>query len=114
MDKAMTLTVADEVIADLTILYSDQPTFNADKIKAIVNKVVKEVVSARGYARVNYTDERIRQDLFNYKSNIFDLAEYDFSHFGAPHETSHSENSINRSWVDRNKLFAGIVAISPL
>jgi hypothetical protein len=112
MDEAMTVTVADMVISDLTTMYSDQPTFNDGKIAVIVNKVVDEVVNARKYKEVGYTDEQIKKDLLNYKSQIYNLAEYDFSHFGAPNETSHSENSISRTWVERNKLFAGIIPLS--
>ena len=112
MDEAMTVTVADMVISDLTTMYSDQPTFNADKIAVIVKKVVEEVVKARRYKEENYSDEQIEADLLNYKSQIYNLAEYDFSHFGAPGETSHSENSISRTWIERNKLFAGIIPIS--
>ena len=108
----MTVTVADMVISDLTTMYSDQPTFNDGKIAVIVNKVVDEVVNARKYKEVGYTDEQIKKDLLNYKSQIYNLAEYDFSHFGAPNETSHSENSISRTWVERNKLFAGIIPLS--
>ena len=112
MDQAMTITVADEVIDMLTTLYSDQPTFNAEKVKVIVANVVEEVISARKYREVGYTDEQIAEDLFKYKGNIKIIAEYDFAHFGAPHETSHSENSVNRAWIDRNKLFSGIVALA--
>lgn len=114
MDEAMTLSVADVVIADLTTMYEDQPTFNADKLAVIVSKVVEEVIKARNYRNAGYTDEMISADLFNYKTNIYNLSEYDFAQFGAPHESSHSENSVNRTWVDRNKLFSGIVAITPL
>ena len=112
MDESMTVTVADMVISDLTTMYSDQPTFNADKIVVIVNKVVEEVVKARRYKEEDYSDEQIEKDLLNYKSQIYNLAEYDFSHFGAPHETEHSENSISRTWIERNKLFSGIIPLS--
>ena len=114
MDKTMTLTVADEVISELTTLYSDQPTFKAEKLAVIVSNVVDEVMLARNYKNVGYTDEQIATDLYRYKGNIKKLAEYDFAQFGAPHEISHSENSVNRTWIDRSKLFSGIVAISPL
>lgn len=114
MDESMTLSVADVVISELTTLYSDQPTFNAEKLSVIVSDVVDEVIRARNYRNVGYSDEKIMEDLFKYKSNIRKLAEYDFAQFGAPHESSHSENSVNRTWIDRNKLFSGIVAITPL
>jgi hypothetical protein len=69
MDETMTLTVADEVIAELTTLYSDQPTFNDEKLTVIVNNVVDEVVLARNYRQAGYTDEQIKKDLTKYKSN---------------------------------------------
>lgn len=112
MEDTMTVTVADMVISDLTTMYSDQPTFNADKIKVIVNKVVEEVVKARRYREENYSDEQIEVDLCNYKSQIYSLAEYDFSTLGASYETSHSENSTSRTWVERSKLFSGIIPLS--
>lgn len=114
MDEAMTLTVADEVISELTTLYSDQPTFNAEKMQVIVSNVVDEIKMARNYVGAGYSDEQIIKDLYKYKANIKKLAEYDFAQFGAPAEISHSENSVSRTWIERNKLFAGIVAISPL
>lgn len=112
MDSAMTVTVADMVIADLTTMYSDQPTFDADKIVVVVNKVVEEVIKARRYREANYTDEQIEADLANYKAQIYNLSEYDFSQFGAPHHSSINENSTSRTWVERNKLFAGIIPLS--
>lgn len=114
MDNAMTITVADEVLAILTTLYSDQPTFSPDKVKVIVDNVVEEVIMARNYRNAGYTDEQIAKDLFKYKGNIKNIAEYDFAHFGAPHEISHSENSTTRTWCERNKLFAGIVSLAKM
>lgn len=108
----MAETVAEMVVSDLTTMYSDQPTFNEGKITVIVNKVVEEVIKARRYREENYSDEQIETDLLRYKSQIYNLSEYDFSHFGAPNETSHSENSISRTWIERNKLFAGIIPLS--
>ena len=108
------MTVSEKVIENLTTMYSDQPTFNEGKIAIIVDKVIKEVITARNYKDVGYSDEQIELDLFNYESQIYNLSEYDFAHFGAPHETSHSEPSTSRTWIDRNKLFSGIVALSPL
>lgn len=114
MDEEMTLTVSDMVISEMTIMYGDQPTFNADKIAVIVQKVINEVISARRYREEKYSDLQIEQDLHNYKSQIYNLSEYDFSHFGASWETSHGENGTSRGFVDRNKLFAGIVPLSHL
>lgn len=114
MDNTITIAIADEVIDMLTTLYSDQPTFNADKVRVIVANVVEEVIQARNYRNVGYTDEQIANDLKRYKSQIKNIAEYDFSHFGAPYEIGHSENSVSRTWIERNKLFSGVVSLAKI
>lgn len=114
MDEAMTVTVADMVISDLTIMYSDQPSFNDKKLAVIVNKVVEEVIKARRYREEEYSDEQIEADLYNYRTQIYNLSEYDFVTLGAAHQSSHSENSVNHSWIGRSSLFAGIIPLSHL
>lgn len=104
--------VFDRVVSDLKTMYSDQPTYNAVKIEVIVENVIDEVIRARRYREEDYSDEQIELDLMNYRPQIYSLAEYDLSKFGAPHETSHSENSTSRTWIERNKLFAGIIPLS--
>lgn len=112
MDEAMSVSVADMVISDLTTMYGNEPTFNSDKIAVIVNKVIEEVIQARKYRDRGYSDERIESDIVNYRSQIYNISEYDFIHIGGAWETSHSENSINRTWIERNKLFAGIIPLA--
>lgn len=114
MDEAINVSVADMVIADLTIMYGNEPTFNAEKIAVIVNKVVGAVIQARKYRERGYTEEMIESDLINYKAQIYDISEWDFSHIGGAWETNHSENSINRTWIERNKLFAGIKPLAKI
>ena len=62
------------------------------------------MIQARKYRDRGYSDERIENDLVNYKAQIYNISEYDFTHIGGAWETSHSENSINRTWIERNKL----------
>lgn len=104
--------IVEDIVADLTVIYGDQPTFDAKKIEAIVKKAVEEVITARKYKEVGYTDEQVGADLPHYRSNIFGLAEYDFSHFGAPYETTHAENQTTRTWIAREKLFSGIIPLA--
>ena len=112
MDEAMNVSVADMVISDLTTMYGNEPTFNSGKIAVIVNKVIEEVIQARKYRDRGYSDERIEIDLVNYRPQIYNISEYDFMHIGGAWETSHSENSINRTWIERNKLFAGVIPLA--
>ena len=114
MDEETSLTLAEEIISDLTIMYSDQPTFSEEKIKLIVEKVIDEVSDAKRYKKVGYTDEQIQKDLCRYKSQIYIISEYDFSHIGAPWELSRSENSVSRGWQEREKLFVGIIPLTDI
>ena len=110
MDEAMSVSVADMVISDLTTMYGNEPTFNSGKIVVIVNKVIEEVIQARKYRDRGYSDERIESDLANYRTQIYNISEYDFSHVGGAWETSHSENSISRTWRTEDEILGNIVA----
>ena len=110
MDDAMSVGLEQEVIAELTIELQGQPTFNAEVLKAKVRNAIREVKMKRNYIATSYTEQQIEQDLYNYYSVIKDVALYDFAQIGAPFESSHSENSTSRSWVERDELFKSVHA----
>ena len=111
MDEAMNVGLQEEIIAELTIELSGQPTFNADVLAVKVKSAIREVKNRRNYQATSYTDEQIEKDLYdNYYSTIKNLALYDFAQIGAPFESSHSENSTSRSWVSRDEIFKGVHA----
>ncbi|MGN0378534.1 MAG: hypothetical protein ACI4EU_02990 [Butyrivibrio sp.] len=110
MDEAMSVGLQDEIISELTTELQGQPTFNADVLAIKVKNAIREVKNRRNYAATSYTDEQIEKDLYdNYYTNIKNLALYDFTQIGANFETSHSENSTSRTWVEREKMFNGII-----
>lgn len=111
MDEMMNVGLQDELISDLTAELEGQPTFSSSLLKQKVVGAIREVKRARKYPSY-YTDEQINKDLYEYYSNIRNIALYDFSQVGAPFEESHNENSVNRSWSDRNKLFSGVLPLS--
>ena len=111
MDVGITLTMQDELIADLTLELQNEPTFNADVLTQKVVNAIREVKKARKYPAY-YTEEQIIKDLYDFYSNARNIALYDYNKMGAEFELSHNENSVSRSFVDRNSLFSGIVAIS--
>lgn len=111
MDVEMSLTIQDELIADLTEELSKEPTFNASALKQKVVNAIREVKKARKYPGY-YSEEQISRDLYEYYSNVRNIALYDYNKMGGEFEQSHNENSVSRSFVDRNSLFSGIVAIS--
>lgn len=110
MDEAMNVGLEQEIIAELTIELSGEPTFNADVLAVKVRNAIREVKMKRNYTATSYTDKQIEQDLYNYYSTIKNIALYDFAQIGAPFESNHSENSINRTWISRDDLLKGVHA----
>ena len=111
MDENMGLTLQDELIADLTMELGNEPTFNANVLNQKVLSAIREVKTKRKYP-FYYTEEQIKADLNCFYSNIRNIALYDYNKVGAEYEQSHNENSVSRTFVDRNSLFSGIIPLA--
>ena len=106
----MDVGLQDEIVAELTVELQDEPTFNVNILATKVRNAIREVKMKRNYQATSYTDEQVEKDLYNYFSVIKSVALYDYNQIGAEGEQSHSENSISRTWVDRDDLFRGVHA----
>ncbi len=102
------MDLEQEIIAELTVELSGQPTFNEKILSLKVKNAIREVKMKRNYQVTSYDDEQIEKDLYNYYSVIKNVALYDFAQLGAPFENSHNENSISRTWANRDELFKGV------
>lgn len=106
------LTLENDLLEDLTAELSITDTeFNQALIIPKIKNAIREVKRARNYPK-HYTESAIVEDLENYYSNIRNIALYDFNMIGAEGQTSMGENGISRSFVDRDKLFSGIIPLS--
>lgn len=74
----------------------------------VLNDAIAEIRAARKYPK-DMTESEISADMQKFISNIKKLAKYDYSQIGAEGETTHNENGISRSYVDRRKCFDGVV-----
>ena len=102
----------NELIEDLTAeLQITDKRFDASLLEIKVRNAIKEVKRARNYPS-HYTEQMIDDDMERFYSQIRNIALYDYEQIGAENETSHSENNISRSFVDRDKLFAGILPLA--
>lgn len=107
MDKAMSVGLEQEIIAELTIELQGDATFNADILAVKVRNAIREVRKARNYPK-SYTEEQMQSDMYDYFSNIRNIALYDYNQIGGEFQQSNSEPGNSRTYVDRDKLFAGI------
>lgn len=96
------------IIADLKIELQDDATFSETKLGAKVIAAITEVQTMRNYQATSMTNEQIEDDLWNYYSNIKNVALYDYNQMGAEYEGRHSENGISRSYMSRSSLFNGV------
>lgn len=106
------LTLENDLLEDLTAELSvTDPEFNQALILPKIKNAIREVKRARNYPK-HYSESAIVEDLEKYYSNIRNIALYDYNKIGGEYEESHSENSISRSFTDRDKLFSGIIPLS--
>lgn len=99
--------IVDELTAELEIA---DKNFNPALLVPKVRNAIREVKMKRNYAATSYSEQKIADDLYNYYSVIKDLALYDYSHIGGYFESSHSENSTNRTWISRDEILKGVHA----
>lgn len=100
----------NELVADLTAELKSDPAFKDEILESKIKNAIRDVMMRRNYIATSYTDEQIARDLQNYYSVIKSVALYDYNQIGAEGQKSHMENSISRSWVDRDDLFKGVHA----
>lgn len=77
----------------------------AVKVKA----VVRELLNIRNYEHSGMTDWEIEQDINRYYTQCMNVARYDYNQLGAEGEDSHTENGISRKYIERGKLWSGVV-----
>lgn len=93
----------------LTGELKNDPNFDADLLSSKVELAIIDVMARREYGNSHYTDEKVLDELSTrYFSTITNLARYDYNQAGAEGQKNHSENSVSRTWYDRNKLFSDV------
>lgn len=101
----------EEILALLKIELRNDDNFDADLLAVKVKSAYREVRQKRNYP-ISYTEDMIARDMERYFMNVKNIALYDYNQYGAEFETHHDENGINRSFVEREKLFSGVLPIS--
>lgn len=114
MDNGFEIDMETQLVEDLTEeLQVTDVNFNPAALRPKVRNAIREVKQARKYPDY-YTDEQIKDDMYEYYGNIRSLSLYDYNTIGMEFQSASTENSVGRTMVDRNKCFAGIIPLSRL
>lgn len=112
MDKKINIDLEQEILQDLTTeLEESDSNFNSTLLLSKIKNALREVKRVRKYPTY-YTDKQIETDMYEYYSNIRNLALYDYNQIGIEFQNNSVENGISRGFVDRNSLFSGIIPLS--
>ena len=101
----------EEVEDEVTGEKSDKVVFDKKECNPLIEQLLeqarKEIISRRNYPDT-YTQDQIDSDVKNYENIMVNLAVYDHSQAGEAFMASYNENGVNRTWRDRDSLFAGV------
>ena len=99
----------EQIVSEVTSLLNSEESFNSVALNAKVKVAILDVMGRREYGNSHYTDAKILDELgVRYYSTITRLALYDYNQIGAEGQSQHSENSINRSWTERDKILSDV------
>ena len=105
------IDIEASVIEELTIELQNEVDFDANILGVKVRNAIREVKAARNYPKT-YSESMIQSDMENFISNIRAIALYDYSKIGAEGQSQYSADGESIHYLDRNKLFTGIIPIA--
>ena len=76
-----------------------------------VSNAEREIKRVRQYPS-SWTEDMIAEDMYNFYTNLYDLAMYDFNIRGAEGQIQVNENGESRTWVNRKTLLNGVTPIA--
>jgi hypothetical protein len=103
----------EEIIEELTteLRETEGERFNETLLRSKVKSAYRAVQTVRKYPK-SYTEAMIERDMENYYSQVKDIAMFDFNQIGAEGQTQYSQDGVSVHYVDRDKLFYGVLPIA--
>ena len=102
-------SLIEEIIDDLTVELSGDAGFSAAILEQKVRNAAREVKLHRNYGATSMDETAIASDMQRFYSTIRAVALYDYNQVGIEYQEIHTENGVTRNYIERNKLFAGVV-----
>lgn len=103
----------EEIIEDLTaeLSITEGDKFNPSLLESKVKSAYRAVMAARKYP-ASYSEAMIERDMNNYYSQVREISMYDYNSIGAEGQTQYSQDGVSVHYVDRDKLFYGVLPIA--
>ena len=97
-----------EIFADVMTYLGDEVT-ESDKpvLLILVNRAIRKVCTKR--YPFGYSDEEKDKAVEKYRNTVFEAAVYYWAKLGADGESSHSENSISRTYNSEEAIFFDVI-----
>lgn len=110
-------SLKDEIFTELSAQLSGEVGYKESVLQSKLEIAFREVLQARtmkfgGSYPSSMSEEQAYSDLSQFSSHIFNLALFDYNTIGIEFQTSSTENSVTRTYRDRDRLFNGIIPLS--
>jgi len=97
----------EEILADV----AQADLLSENLLKAKIESAYRAVKQVRKYPNT-YTEAQIEEDMQNFRSNIEEIARYDYNAVGSEGLASYSSDGTSLRYRDRDKLFYGVYPIA--
>ena len=101
--------IFEELKTELTVTEGDK--FNESLLRSKVNSAYRAVNTARKYPP-SYTDAMIEHDMEKYYTQVREIALYDYNQIGAEGQTQFTQDGVTVHYLERDKLFYGVLPIA--
>ena len=103
----------EDIIEELTteLRETEGARFNENLLRSKVKGAYRAVQTARRYPK-SYTEAMVERDMEDYYSQVREIAMYDYNQLGAEGQTQYSQDGVSVHYVDRDKLFYGVLPIA--
>lgn len=106
--EALKSELMEDIAAELQAI--EDSNYNEALLRVKVNAAIRDVKTARKYPSY-YTERMIDEDMERFYSNIRNIALYDYNQTGAEGLSHYSADGATMTYVDRSKLFSGVIPL---
>ena len=78
------------------------------QIEMLISNALESIRQVRHYPD-DWDEDKIKDDLKNYRNTVINLVIYDYNKEGMDYENSHTESGVSRQFQSRQRLMADVM-----